>query len=104
MPTRPLICRLATLSTFCAACVLTQLCPTLWTLWTIAHQAPVSIEFSRQEYWNGLPFPTPGDLPDPGIKLVSVESPLAGRFFTAVPPWKPVYLLDGCCLIFLALS
>ena len=68
MPTRPLICRLAALSTFCAACVLAQLCPTLWTLWTIAHQAPVSMEFSRQEYWNGLPFPTPGDIPNPGME------------------------------------
>ena len=38
------------------------------TLWTVAHQAPLSMEFSRQVYWNGLPFPTPGDLPDPGIE------------------------------------
>ena len=38
------------------------------TSWTIAHQAPPSMKFSRQEYWNGLPFPSPGDLPDPGIK------------------------------------
>ena len=38
------------------------------TLWTIAHQAPLSMGFSRQEYWSGLPFPSPGDLPDPGIK------------------------------------
>ena len=37
--------------------------------WTVAHQAPLSMEFSRQEYWNGLPFPSPGDLPDPGIEL-----------------------------------
>ena len=37
------------------------------TLWTIAYQAPLSIEFSRQEYWSGLPFPSPGDLPNPGI-------------------------------------
>ena len=36
--------------------------------WTVAHQAPLSMEFSRQEYWNGLPFPSPGDLPDPGIE------------------------------------
>ena len=39
------------------------------TLWTVACQAPLSMGFSRQEYWNGLPFPSPGDLPDPGIKL-----------------------------------
>ena len=38
------------------------------TLWTVAHQAPPSMGFSRQEYWSGLPFPSPGDLPDPGIK------------------------------------
>ena len=44
------------------------------TLWTIACQAPLSTEFSRQEYWSGLPFPTPGDLPDPGIKHISCNS------------------------------
>ena len=38
------------------------------TLWIIACQAPLSMEFSKQEYWNGLPFPSPGDLPDPGIE------------------------------------
>ena len=43
-------------------------CMTLATLWTVAHQAPLSMEFSRQEYWSGLPFPSPGDLPDPGIE------------------------------------
>ena len=43
----------------------------LATLWTAAHQAPPSMGFSRQEYWSGLPFPSPGDLPDPGIKLRS---------------------------------
>ena len=39
--------------------------------WTVAHQAPLSMEFSRLEYWSGLPFPSPGDLPDPGIKPTS---------------------------------
>ena len=48
-----------------------QLCPTLATPWTVAHQAPLSMEFSRQEYWNGLLFPFPGDLPDPGIEYRS---------------------------------
>ena len=43
-------------------------CLTLCNLWKIAHQAPLSMEFSRQEYWNGLSFPSPGDLPDLGIK------------------------------------
>ena len=55
--------------------------------WIIAHQALPSMEFSRQEYWNGLSFPTPGDLPYPGIELVCLMSTaLAGRFFTTVPP------------------
>ena len=58
--------------------------------WTVAHQAPLSMGFPRQEYWNGLPFPSPGDLPDPGIEPVSPESPaLAGVFFTTEPPGKP---------------
>ena len=56
-------------------------------LWTVTHQAPLSMEFSRQEYWSGLPFPTPGDLPNPGIEPTSHVSPaLAGGFFTTVPP------------------
>ena len=46
----------------------TQLCLTLATPWTVARQAPLSMGFSRQEYWSGVPFPPPGDLPDPGIK------------------------------------
>ena len=45
------------------------------TLLTVAHQAPLSMGLSRQEYWSGLPFPPPGDLPDPGIKPVSPASP-----------------------------
>ena len=61
------------------------------TPWTVAHQALLSMEFSRQEYWNGLSFPSPGDLPNPGIEPASVESPaLAGRFFTTEPPGKPL--------------
>ena len=52
--------------------------------WTVACQVPLSMEFSRQEYWNGLPFPSPGDLPDPGIEPVSLA--LAGGFFTTAPP------------------
>ena len=52
------------------------------TLWTVAHQAPLSIGFSRQEYWSGLPCPPPDDRPDPGIKLTSLMSPaLAGGLF-----------------------
>ena len=53
------------------------------TLWTVTCQVPLSMGFSRQEYWNGLPCPPPGNLPDPGIKLPSLMSPaLAGGFFT----------------------
>ena len=54
-------------------------------LWTVVCQAPLSIGFSRQEYWSGLPFPTPEDLPNPDIEAASLRSPaLAGRFFTTV--------------------
>ena len=53
------------------------------TLWTVACQAPLSVELSRQEYWSGLPFPTLGDLPDPGIEPTSLVSPvLASGFFS----------------------
>ena len=53
------------------------------TLWTTACQAPLSLGFSRLEYWNGLPFPPPGRLANPGIKPISLMSPaLASRFFT----------------------
>ena len=51
----------------------------------MAHQAPLSMGFSREEYWSGLPCPSPGDLPDPGIKPTSLTSPaLAGKFFTTI--------------------
>ena len=65
-------------------CLVTKLCLTLFeTPWTTAHQAPLFMGFPKQEYWNGLPFPFPGALPDPGIES---ESPtLAGRFFTTEP-------------------
>ena len=66
-------------------CVLSHL-SRVWlcvTLWTVAHQAPLSMGFSRQEYLSGLPCPSPGDLPDPGIKPTSLMSPAwAGGFFT----------------------
>ena len=53
---------------------------------TVARQAPLSLRIPRQEYWSGLPFPSPGDLPDPGIK--SLPPALAGGYFTAEPPGK----------------
>ena len=57
------------------------------TPWTVAHQAPRSVGFSRQEYWNGLPFPSPGDLPDPGIEPRSPALQAAALPFE--PPGKP---------------
>ena len=58
-------------------------------LWTAACQAPLSMGFSRQEHWSGLPCPPPGDLPDPGIEPVSQKSPtLAGRLFTTSAAWE----------------
>ena len=57
------------------------------TPWTVAHQAPLSRGFSRQEYWSGLPFPSPGDLPDPGIKPRSPA--LQADALTSEPPGKP---------------
>ena len=59
------------------------------TLWTVAHQAALSMEFYRQEYWSALPFPSPGDLPDPGLELVSLASPaLTASFFTISTIWE----------------
>ena len=55
--------------------------------WTVACQAPLSMGFPRQEYWSGLPFPSPGDLPDPGIEPTSPT--LASEFLTTEPPGKP---------------
>ena len=69
--------------------VCAQLCLTVCESMDCGPQAPLSLEFSRQEYWR-LPFPTPGDLPIPGFELVSSASPeRAGGFFTTEPPGKP---------------
>ena len=57
------------------------------TLWTVAHQAPLSMEFSRQEYWSGLPFSSPEDLPDPGIEPGSPA--LQADYLPSEPPGKP---------------
>ena len=67
------------------------------TPWTVAHQAPLSVEFPRQEYWSGLPFPSPQDRPNPGIVPASPE--LAGRFFITAPSGKPM-----CTLICISFS
>ena len=74
------------------ACMLSHL-SCVWLLvtpWTVARQAPLSMGFSRQEYWSGLPCPLPGDLPDTGIKPRSLMSPaLAGGPLPPTPPGKP---------------
>ena len=78
------------------------------TLYTVAHQAPLSMGFSKQEYWSGLPFPSPGDLPDPGMEPTSLMSPaLAGGFFTTTAPWKTSFplvpksiLFSGCTTVY----
>ena len=64
-----------------------QPCLTLCNPRTVAHQAPLSMGFSRQEYWSGLPCPPPGDLPDPAIELESHISCI-GRFFTTSATWE----------------
>ena len=73
-------------------CVGAQLLSCVWCFlfpWPVTQQAPLSMGFSRQEYWSGLPFPSPADLPIPGIKSPSLKSlALAGRFFTTEPPWS----------------
>ena len=68
--------------------LVTQSCLTLDTPWTVAHQAPLSMGFPRQEYWSGLPFPSPGDLPDPGIKARSPALQAGSLLFE--PPGKPI--------------
>ena len=74
------------------ACVCAQSLSCVWffgTPWTEACQAPMSMELPQQEYWNGVPFPSPGDFHDPGIEPKTLVSPaLAGRFFTTAPPGK----------------
>ena len=62
-----------------------QPCLTLCDSWTAAHQAPLSMAFPRQEQWSGLPFPSPGDLPDPGIEPTSPAPPAGGVFTPALP-------------------
>ena len=78
-------------------CVCAQLLSGVWlftTPWTVAHQAPLSMGFPRQEYWSGLPCPPPGNLPNPGIKPTSLVSPiLTGGFFASKPPGKSISIL-----------
>ena len=59
------------------------------TLWTVARQVPLSMEFSKQEYWSGLPFPSPEDFPDPGIELVLPVLQVGS--LSSEPPGKPLF-------------
>ena len=76
-------------------CMHTQLlsCVRLFAApWAVAHQAPLPVEFPRQEYWSGLPFPPLGDLPNPGFEPTSPAAPaLAGRFFTTT--WEAQFIM-----------
>ena len=75
------------MSLFCCCLVVSD---SFATPWTVAHQAPLSTEFSRQEYWSGFLFPSPGDLLNPGMELMSPA--LASGFFATEPPGKPLPL------------
>ena len=72
-------------------CLVAQSCPTLYHL---MNYSPLSMGFSQQEYWSGLPFPPPGDFPDPGVEPASPA--LAGVFFTSEPPGKPRITVGSC--------
>ena len=96
-----LICKFLFLIAWCSnswfhACMVSHF-SRVWlfvTLWTIAHQAPLSTGFSRQEYWSGFPYPPPGHFPDPGIKPLSLSSPaLAGESFATSATWKAKFLI-----------
>ena len=83
------------------ACVLVaQSCLTLVTLGTVAHQSPLSMKFSRQEYWSGQAFSSPGDLPNQGIKPVSLA--LQTNSLPSEPPGEPIYTNNTiqCSLLF----
>ena len=67
---------------------------------TVAHQTLLSMSFPSQEYWSGLPFLPPKDLPNPGIELASLVSPaLAGNFFSTGTTWDPIFGLPGALVI-----
>ena len=76
------------------------------TPWTVAHQTPLSMEFSRQEYWSGWPFPPPGDLPDPGLRWCCVQGACTEPCFCSQPPafapgaskWLLGFLVSLCLL------
>jgi len=85
---------------------ITKSCPTLVTWWTIAHQTPLSMGFSRQEYWNGLPFYSPGDLPNPGIEprapILQVDSFTDWAIREAL--WLITHLIMGHDFLFISMT
>ena len=88
--------------TYTCACMISHIW--LFIPWTVAHQAPLSMELSRQEYWSGLPFPSPGDFSDPGIEVMSLASPaLAGGFLTTEPPGKLTYTCNSSLFVYMFL-
>ena len=91
------------LALLCMCAKLLQSCPILCDPMTISRQAPLSIGFSRQEYWSGLPCPPPEDLPDPEIEPESLMSPtLAGRFFYTSATWHQVIIPFLFDMVFVA--
>ena len=93
-------------ATVCA-CMLSHFsCVRLFaTFWTVALKAPLSMGFSRQEYWSGWPFSSPGDLPDLEIEAVSLTSPaLAGRYFSSSTTWEAPWATTPWCHIQTGLS
>ena len=96
--------------TFLCCARLFQSCPAFCSLWTVVRQAPLSMRFSRQESWSGLPFPPPGNLSDPGIEAAPLISPaLTGGLFTILPPvcvyiYIYIYILSCCTRTFFELS
>ena len=104
LPTLKITLRMVLMTFLPLLCVLSH--SRVWlfvTPWTVACQAPLSIEFSRQEYWSGLRFLTPGDLPDPrGGSCVSCVLCIGRRFFTSVPPRKSLVACKILQFIFIA--
>ena len=83
---------------FYCCCLVAKSCLTLWTPWAVDCQAVLSMGYPRQEYLSELPFPSSGDLPDSGVETRSLETSVAGRFFTAEPLLLPIIFL--CILAF----
>ena len=85
---------------FCSQRMVCALVHLFATPWTVAHQVPLSMEFPRQKCWSGLPFPSPGDLSNPGIETASFVSPaLAGRYFAISTIWHAPNLSMYVCVL-----